>query len=114
MILIERSVKHDMIHNENYQNMEAKWVFHMEATDIPDPVMLHRFQWVEVHQRKNLRVSQARPWTHLTWFKGQDTKTFGKETKDKQKQQVIAMVEKFILDNNTPLIHTYEVAKPNN
>lgn len=86
----------------------------MEATDIPDPVMLNRFQWVEVEQRKNLAVDSARPWTHITWFKGQGTKTFGKETKDKQKQQVIAMVEKFILDNNTPIIHHYETAEPNN
>jgi hypothetical protein len=112
MILLNRKVSHELANSIDYQHMEAEWEFHMEESDIPDPDMRYRFNWVQVIQRKNL-CEGNRPWKLLTWFKGSNTQTFGKETKDKQKQEVIKIVEKYLLDNNHPIIHHYELAEPN-
>jgi hypothetical protein len=114
MILLNRKVSHNFVNTEEFQNIEAVWEFHMEESDIPDPDMRYRFNSVQVTQRKNLCVGNNRPWKLLTWFKGSNTQTFGKETKDKQKQEIIKIVEKYLLDNNVPIIHHYESAEPNN
>lgn len=114
MILLERKVHHRLINTKCYQYLEAHWDICMEESDIPDPTMRERFHWVRVTQRKNLAVNSGRSWDNLTWFKGARTNTFGKETKDRQKQQIIEMVEKYLLDNNVPIIHHYEKAQINN
>jgi len=110
MILLNRSVEHKMAHNKKYQYIEAKWEFHMDESDIPNHSMRQRFNWIQVTQRKNLGEHSDRDWECLTWFKGSRTNTFDKKTKDRQKQEIIKIVERFMLDNNTPLHYFYEQA----
>ena len=113
MILLNRKVEHGMIHSQGCQYTETRWEFGMEESDIPNRQMLHKFSWVQVIQRKNLSVSNEknfRSWKCLTWFKASHANTFDKTTKDKQKQEIIKIVERYILDNNTPLNYLYEQA----
>ncbi len=109
MILLNRSVSHRLINTENHQFIEAKWELHLELSDIPDPAMQYRFNVVEVTQCKYL--SKKNPWGEgriTTSYKGCGTNTFSKSTKDKQKQQVISLIDKYLLDTNTPISYLYE------
>ena len=90
---------------DTYENTSTHWCFRFEPTDFDEPSMMDRFEWVDVEQREypNDKIAPI-----CEWFKGTRTNNFTTETKDRQKQKVIAIINRYLLDNNTPLI-TYWV-----
>jgi hypothetical protein len=102
--VIQECIGHD------YENTSTHWCFRFEPTDFDEPSMIDRFEWVNVEQREYPNDTNCAVFRE--WFKGTRTNNFTIETKDRQKQKVIAIINRYLLDNNTPLI-TYWVEPRN-
>jgi hypothetical protein len=85
------------------------WIFRMEESDFENnPKMMRRFPLVHVTQRINLCDTEWLNKSKInTWFRGENTNTFNRETPDKQKKKIITMIEDYLLANDHPIMQTY-------
>lgn len=111
MKLIERHSSDQFMHDPEFGYTQCKWRVWFDENDL-SPKMRDRFMNTIVEQR----VKRHGEWRNgekvLTWFQGTRTNIFDHDTKDKEKQQIIRMVEEFlVLQETDPLISLF---KPNN